>query len=469
MDRPSPVAESFGQLNFGAAQLGDRRRTARLVALADAIVRHPGGTLPQKLHSPPDLKALYRLCARPEVTHAALLKSHCERTLSRIADSQSVVLVLHDTTELDFTGHESLVEDLGQIGQGTQRGYLCHNSLAVDSQQREVIGLTNQILHCRAEVPAGETQAQSRQRASRESRLWLAGTASLPADRNIVDVCDRGADTFEMLEDELHSARRFVIRSARNRAIWIGHDADTDQPHTLLHDYARTLPALGTWILPIPGGHGRKQRQAVLQVAAAPVLVRAPHVRRGEHRSAPLPLWIVRVWETDPFADEEHLEWLLLTNHPGETFEEARQVVTWYECRWILEEYHKAQKTGCGIETLQFTHVDRLQAALALLSVVALSLLNLRDAARRPDARTRPATHCIGEDYVAVLSAWRHKRPRMDWSVHEFFMGLARLGGHQNRKRDKPPGWLILWRGWTRLQAMLDGADAYRYVLKKCG
>ena len=43
----------------------------------------------------------------------------------------------------------------------------------------------------------------------------------------------------------------------------------------------------------------------------------------------------------------------------------------------------------------------------------------------------------------------------------------ARLGGHQNRKCDGHPGWLVLWRGWMKLQAMLDDYLAAR--LRKCG
>jgi hypothetical protein len=31
----------------------------------------------------------------------------------------------------------------------------------------------------------------------------------------------------------------------------------------------------------------------------------------------------------------------------------------------------------------------------------------------------------------------------MDWTVYDFYYALARLGGHQNRKRDHPPGWLV--------------------------
>ena len=124
-------------------------------------------------------------------------------------------------------------------------------------------------------------------------------------------------------------------------------------------------------------------------------------------------------------------------------------------------------KTGCGIETLQFTAAERLEPAIALLSVVAATLLNLRTASRREDAKTRPATDVVSSDYIRVLSGWRWGRVRDDLTVHEFFFALARLGGHQNRKHDKPPGWLILWRGWTTLQAMSEGADAIRR--KKCG
>lgn len=64
---------SFGLLHFGEAQLGDVRRTQRLTQSIDAIVQHPGGTLPQKFHEPAPLDGFYRLANRPEVTHQAVL------------------------------------------------------------------------------------------------------------------------------------------------------------------------------------------------------------------------------------------------------------------------------------------------------------------------------------------------------------------------------------------------------------
>ena len=63
--------DSLGRAMFGHAELGDVRRTERLVLTFDDCRRHPGGTLPNKLSSPADLKALYRLCASKGVTCSA--------------------------------------------------------------------------------------------------------------------------------------------------------------------------------------------------------------------------------------------------------------------------------------------------------------------------------------------------------------------------------------------------------------
>jgi len=470
-----PMAEprqTFGERNFGGADLGDVRRSRRLPDLVDEMQRHPGGTLPQKLPRREDLEAFYRLCEAQDVTHAAVIEVHRRRTLQFLQAVDCFVLAIHDATELDYTSHASLERDLGQIGNGTHRGYIVQNTLVVDPLRGAVVGLANQILHIRPAVPKKETQAQRRRRKSRESRLWLRGTEDLPRRREVVDVCDRGADTFEFLEHEAASGRTFVVRSAYNRGIQIGHE--TGGSRALLHDYARTLPVLERCELAVsqkvlvkkPKRGGKKTRTirtkriAQLNVAAAPLLLLAPASKNGEHGNQPLSLWIVRVWEASPPPGEEGLEWFLLTNHPASLGEEALRVKTWYEWRWTIEEYHKGMKTGCGIESLQFQYVDRLEPAIGILSILTLTLLALRSASRHPQARTRLAEDAIDADYIEVLALWRHRDLRPHWTVYDFYMALGRLGGHQGRKKDPPPGWLVLWRGWEKLQLMLDGARA---------
>src|SRR3972149_1964502 len=115
MDDHFNVGSIVGEEHFGNAQLGDPRRTKRLVQLTDKMVMHPGGTLPHKIDDPASLKALYRLVDQEEVTHAAMLAPSQERTLRLMREAEGTVLVIHDMTELDYTGLRSL-KGLGQIG-----------------------------------------------------------------------------------------------------------------------------------------------------------------------------------------------------------------------------------------------------------------------------------------------------------------------------------------------------------------
>ena len=323
------LAPSFGERHFGTADLGHAMRNRGPVKIADAIHRHPGGTLPHELYLPKDDKAMDRLMNRPEGTHASVLPSHCQRTLDLMRRAEGPVLMLHDTTEWDYTGLRSIA-DLGSIGSNLGRGYLCHNRLVYDPQKRDVLGLANQILH----------------------------------------------------------------------------------------------------------------------------------VRRGDDEKRPLRLGLVVVRDKKPPKGCEPLGWLLLTNVPTTNEPQAWERTKWYECRWVIEEFHKGQKTGCGIEDLQFTSAPALQPMIALLSVVAVTLLNLREAARDKTKADRPATEYVDRRYVEVLAGWRYQKPRPKMTVEEFFLALARLGGHQNRKHDHPPGWIVLWRGWMALQHMLNGAAA---------
>src|SRR5579859_6026729 len=50
---------SFGTRNFSMVKLGHKRRTQRLVKVVDCMCRHPGGTLPNKLSQPANLRAFY--------------------------------------------------------------------------------------------------------------------------------------------------------------------------------------------------------------------------------------------------------------------------------------------------------------------------------------------------------------------------------------------------------------------------
>ncbi len=329
-----------------------------------------------------------------------------------------------------------------------------------------MIGLLNQTLHHRRKVSKNETQAQKRDHPDRESRLWMTGCQAsgiAPAGCMWIDICDRGGDTFEFLSYEHAHDRNYVIRSARDRKLAGDDHIGNDCIHHHLHAYARDLPELGRRTIEVsPQAGQRKARQASVRVAAGPVTLEPQPGTRGEHDGAAINTWVVHVKEIDPPAGVQPLEWILLSNLPAQTFGQACQRIDFYACRPIIEDYHKGMKTGMGIEHLQFEHADRLEPAIALLSVITALLLQLRHAARQKDADLTLARTIFPLLWVRVLAGKLHGRPRDDLSVREFLFGVARLGGHLGRKHDGPPGWLTLWRGWNDLQLMIQGARAVR-------
>ena len=456
----------FAQENFGDAELGDKRLTKRLVRVGFRMVQHPEGTLPAKMQTPADLKGFYRLLDHDQVTHAAVLKTHRDLTLARMRQSQGVVLLIHDTTQLDYTGKKSL-KGLGQLAAGAARGYLCHNTLAVQ-EDGTAIGLANQILHLRPKVPKNESAQQRRERRNRETRLWKAGSEAVgppPAGCKWVDVCDRGGDLFEYLDHKHSRGGFYVVRSRHDRIAWANHDPARVMK---LHAYARGLSTLETHEIEVSANKGRQGRKARVAVAAGRVTLPVPRPKNGEHGDDPLGVWVVHVKEIDPPEGAKALEWILLTNEPCRSARDALRVAGWYAKRPVVEEYHKAQKTGCGIELPQLTDRSRLEPVIAMISVVAVFLLGLRDAARDPVKAKQPAEDFVPATYVRVINSCRWKDAKRPTTLYEFLLAVARMGGHQNRKSDGPPGWLTLWRGWQQLMVMVTAVEAVEGA-QRCG
>ena len=452
---PTAGPNSFADAAFPDLDLGDARLNRRFAAVARAALEHPADPLPDKFHDPAGYIGCLRLLHHARVTHDALLSCHQVAVLDRLEAHDDVVLFLHDTTDLDYSGHATLAPALGQIGNGGGRGYLCHNTLAVDPATRAVFGLVSQILHARPRVGPDEPVAAKRARADRESRLWLRGVDHVgpaPAGRTWMHVADRGADTFEFLQALSDRRQAFLIRSAHDRALDLAPAAGAPGR---LHAWLRAQPAQAAWAVGVGAGPGRAARTAQVCATAHRLTVRPPQVRQGEYRREALSVWAIRVWEPDPPAGADGLEWVLLTDRPAGTPEQIRTLVGYYECRPLIEEFHKGQKTGAGIEKLQLQDAASLRAAIALLSVVAVALVNLRVAGRDPQQAAAPARAFVPALWVQVLSRWRYRAER-DLTVAEFTLALGRLGGHLNRRADGLPGWQTLWRGWERLHTMIE-------------
>lgn len=438
---------------FGSVQLGDKRRTARAVEMAQAMARRPGDGLCKQMGDWNGQRGAYRLLDNEAVSHEALSQPHWAATRQRAGELGGVVLMVQDITELDYSGHEATA-GLGPIGNHRGRGLLVHNTLAIEPRGRQVLGLAYQQGWIRAEQAhkGQETRLARHQREQRQSQRWVKAVQAIgdpPEGVRWVHVADRESDIFPFFEQVKASGADFCVRIVQNRRL---ADWSEDDPQYLL-DAARHLPRMGQRTLDIPAKPGVAARTAQLSVSWQPVTLRSPRNTPGLdtlHHA-----WVVRTWEAKPPPGAPALEWLLLTSVPVECLEDALERVDWYTCRWIIEEYHSCLKTGCAIEKSQLQHAQRLQRLLAFLSILAVRLLQLRDLSRStPHLLARQVVQGV---LVQIIAYRTHTNPNT-LTLAQFWRAVAALGGFPARKSDGQPGWKRLWHGWLRLLDLAEGA-----------
>lgn len=486
-------ARDWAEQEFGEVQSGDVRRTERLVEVAAAMTSKPGESLPKTMGGVAELKAAYRLFGREELTHPTLLEGHCERTRTACLQPGRYLLI-SDTTEIDYTSHKA-TEGLGCIGEkNSQRGFLLHSTLAVaisaaqvtsseDGPQvrheRELVGVFDQKLWKRPDPAPLSKRAKKKDgwrgniSRPRESDRWIEALEKMipPSQAQYIYVADRESDIYECLQSAQQNTVDIVIRAARARKL------QQQQEKTLFEEVAQA-PLLGTTKVRLRAKAGRKARTATLELRVCTVEVRGPERPGG--RLAPLRITVVEAREkvatkaknknarndgnTD--GNEKLLHWVLLTSLPAGTLLEALEVVAIYRERWLIEDYHKALKSGTGVERFQLGSADALESVIAIVAVLAARLLGLQLLAAKAPQTPLPA-HSSDPQVLAILEA-RFGPPKNGWTVAEYLRAIARLGGFLGRKCDGSPGWMTLWRGVRELSTILTTLDLLT-AQKKCG
>jgi len=447
--------DEWAASQFAAADLGDRRRTKRLVRLAAMMAGNSSGSIPQQTGGGADMKAAYRLFAAEDVTHATICQPHFAQS-RRAAGQIPMVFLVQDTMVLNFTSHAACA-GLGPIGEGKGlMGLHQQNVLALDPIRRRPLGLMYQRHYSRKPRPKALRANRNGRHAvpleERESHWWIAAIAAIgspPPGVRWVHVGDRGEDLFGAYHEARKQHTDWMIRVSQDRRVLTPTGPDR------LFPYIRSLPIRTQQKVSIRRPSGVIE-EVTLCVAAGQVTLQPAHNEPQHRHFEPIPCWVVRVWEVSPAAGGELLEWILCTSLPCEGDAMLCFVAQGYALRWMIEEFHKCQKTGCQVETRRLEHTDRLEPLIGLLSVLAVWLLQLKFVARdNPDT---PASELFDESMVHVMA--RYLRCSVaTLTVLQFWRGIGRLGGHPGRKGDGPMGWLRAWRGWQSFQLIMLGAE----------
>ena len=448
--------ERWAQNEFALAPLGDARRTKRLVNIATHLAATPSGTLPQAFPDWAELKAAYRFFGHRGVTFERVLTPHLERTRAACRQPGEYLLI-EDTTLLDYSRHPA-TQDWGPIGDGAGRGFELHSALAVRveswtlAQRPEgtLVGLFGQQCRTPRPAPVGETRRQCLRRP-RKSQTWAAALKSAgrpPAGSQWIYVADRESDFYEPIQTCQQHGVDFVIRA--------GPDRRLAEPGGHLRAALAPAPVLGLSTVEVRARGGQPARTALVELRSVRVALDGPWRPAGWQ--PPLPdVGVVEVKEVQvPAGVKEPLHWILLTSLPCATLAQAQRVVGRYTARGWIEEYHKALKSGAGVEESQLERADRLEPLIAVLAGVAVRLLSTKLLARsRPE--TFEAAASFGPAMLALLEQ-KLGSPQEGWTNRNVLIATARLGGFLARKHDGMPGWQTIWRGWQRLMWMAEGA-----------
>lgn len=441
--------------------LGDKRLNRRSKQVLEALAANPEASINSACEGWTDTLAAYRFFDNPAVAPEKILQPHSEATVRRMRE-QPVVLMIQDTTELDFTRHPP--HDAQCLNKPSRFGLYDHTHLAA-TPDGLCLGVVDQEQFARTPESLGKTaERDALPIDEKESLRWLTGyrlaceLAAKCPETQIISVADREGDIHDVFAECQQQAlprADFIVRAQVNRCL-MERDLEADgQVYRKIRAEVQSAPLLGTRVIELSQTPKRAARQATLEIRAVTVQIKPPTARP---HLPPVMLQVVFAQEVGGPGDGTDVSWLLLTSLPITTFEEVLQILDYYVARWIVEVYFRTLKTGCRVEEIQLETMARLQNCLAFYKIIAARVLYLTYL-----NRTAPQLPCTAvfadSEWKSVWRVVKQKPlPKQPPTLGEFMKVLTHLGGYNNRATEAPPGPQPLWVGIRR---MLDFARAW--------
>lgn len=455
----------------------DQRVVDRLVELMGKMGEHPQAPINQ-LGDGSQTKAYYRLFQSDALEDDAILRAHRDQTLRRMNEHNRVLLI-QDTSTANFSSHWRAA-GIGDLGGGCSEklggfGLFMHTAL-VTTIEGMPLGLWDQRIWSRK-----QSQANVDHPLWGETRKWFLPVQALEELQEeiraqVITVSDRESDIMEyLLCCRRQPGLSFVVRGRHLRRI----EGNGFKVSLLQHlqeqetrlEYETQVPTPQNTKLAREAKKERKRKEkpgagirrwtperrtAQLEVKAARVGLQVQgHLREEAQGADTLEVNAVLVSERDAEKIKEPVQWLLLTDLPVNTVEEIREVIEIYKKRWTIEIFFKVLKSGCRIEDCRLETAERLARFILLKSIVACRLLALSRCGRETPMAN--AKTILEKEEIEVLRKKYKAPPRQKLDISTVTIWIARLGGYLARRADPPPGPLVIWRGWDRLQAMVEG------------
>ena len=420
------------------------------MGLAEALAHNPRQSLPKIWSNAAELEAAYRFLRNHRTSFDSLMGAVQMATRDSALEARRV-LVLHDTTDVACAAAEP--EEVGFLQTG-KAGFYAHHALCVSADGRALpLGILWSQLWGRAQ----RTQGLGRKRAGselaklteRESDRWLEGitetTLWAQGCEEVIHVMDREADSARVLSLLAELRSDFVIRMRHDRRLVDEGSVAQElaQAPVRFHREISVGKRSGR-AMPRHTHSARAARNAKLSVKCMRLELEPP---RYIDTSETISINVVQLLEDKPPTGQKPIAWVLATSLPVQTKKQIERVIDIYRARWVIEEFHKALKTGCMLEKRYLESFESVTTLLAMSYPVAAELLRVRTRAWEPGA---PVSDVFRPSLLDCLRAHpKARRLSQNPSSDEVLGVIANLGGHQ--KNNGPPGWQTLAAGYQKI------------------
>ena len=429
----------------------------RVKSLVERIIEKESVVIHQISESEAEQRSYYRLLHNPRLETSqiiAYLQADCQRQLKAGAH----YLVFQDTTQPNLERNRGNITDfqqLGVIGDQQSLGFFLHPALVVAAASGRCIGYSAVQTWSREAQALDKKQRQYKKQPleEKESYRWLEVAQQskqvLQQAGQLTVICDREGDIGELFKRVPDEKTHLLVRSRADRKL-------AGSPGKLSGALA-ALPEGGRYRLQLAAEErtGRVARSATLSVRWAPVALLLP----GQAKT----LFVVEAREVDVPAGQKPLYWRLLTTHAVPDYEQARQILHWYEQRWNIEQVFRLLKQkGLNVEMLDL-ETGKGVVQLTLLALLAVSKIMLLHLASKQTA-SLPIAQTFSPQELACMQAVNQKytgrtlqqqNPYPKDSLQWCYWVLARVGGW--KPHEKQAGVISLYRGWHHFQKIYHG------------
>lgn len=435
--------------------------------LLNSIVKGRSGTIRRISDTYAEQRANYRFLNNPRVKETSLISDSVSRT--KIMCKGRHVLSIQDTTEFNFGNTPKRTKPnngLGPLRISKTFGFFLHPCLVLDAFSLAPLGFSHIDIWNR---DADNGNRYSRNYPSlpiedKESFKWIrsskATKATLDQAASVTIIQDREGDIYEQFAGIPDSRTHLLIRASSNRRLSTGANK--------VFDHLSEQKVQASYLLSVEDRprQNRKAREAQMEIKYKQVEIQRPG-KCPKTLPKTLKLYIVEAKESLSTVPEGETPicWRIWTSHEVDNTEQAITIIEWYSARWLIEQvFRLMKKKGFAIEDSELETGWAIRKLAILVLQGVLKICQMMIAYGKEDSQH--VTEVFEDQEIECLeklnrklegntSKTKNPYPKNRLSYATWI--IARLGGWNGYKSERPPGPITLKNGMDQFNSIMKG------------